>query len=276
MAAGVRLVITRLVLIFALPLEFHGRVRVVRSVKLPAALHGIEASLLASDSLRKLRSSIHRVVWSRRQPLASVGAVIGLLDGPTGCDPAFCVVWGRFRLLRRYLALWPMEIGRVYSFLEKVSEGGPIHLLSASADEMGALAWSRPGLPLLSNLAGSVQQFKAALLDAWRNKVPADLCGREGFVAGLCWIFMAPCSSLILIMFEKEIRLCFGVTVGVSGMGFSLVGLGCSLFHVDFVVRLMVMVTIWLNVPFLLWLRFVKVPSFMSALTWLASHAFWL
>ena len=56
---------------------------------LPAALHGIEASLLASDSLRKLRSSIHKVVWSRRQPFASVGAFLSLLDGPTGCDPAF-------------------------------------------------------------------------------------------------------------------------------------------------------------------------------------------
>ena len=55
----VRLVIARLFLIFALPLDFHGRVRVVRSMYLPAALHGIEASLLASDSLRKLRSSIH-------------------------------------------------------------------------------------------------------------------------------------------------------------------------------------------------------------------------
>ena len=85
------------------PLDFHGRVRVVRSMYLPAALHGIEASLLASDSLRKLRSSIHKVVWSRRQPLAYVGAVLSLLDGPTGCDPAFCVVWFRFRLLRRYL-----------------------------------------------------------------------------------------------------------------------------------------------------------------------------
>ena len=59
---------------------------------LPAALHGVEASLLALDSLRKLRSSICRVVWSRRQPLASVGAVLSLLDGPTGCDPLFCVV----------------------------------------------------------------------------------------------------------------------------------------------------------------------------------------
>ena len=89
--------LARLVLIFALPLDFHGRVRIVRSMYLPAALHGIEASLLASDSLRELRSSIHRVVWSRRQPLACVGAVLSLLDGPTGCDPAFCIVWFQFR-----------------------------------------------------------------------------------------------------------------------------------------------------------------------------------
>ena len=54
----------------------------VRSMYPPAALHGIEASLLASGSLRKLRSSMLGVVWSRRQPLANVGAVLGLLDGP--------------------------------------------------------------------------------------------------------------------------------------------------------------------------------------------------
>ena len=67
---------------------------------------------------------------------------------------------------------------------------GPVHLLSASAAEIGfqwdpdALAWSRPGLPLLSNLAGPLQHFKAAILDAWRNKVAADLCGRKGFRGG--------------------------------------------------------------------------------------------
>ena len=116
LAARVHLVISRLILIFALSLDFHGKIRVVRSMYLPAALHGIEASLHASDSLRKLRSSIHSVVWSRRQPLAGVGAVLKLLDGPTGCDPAFCVVWFRFRLLRRYLALWLAEVGRVYRF----------------------------------------------------------------------------------------------------------------------------------------------------------------
>ena len=106
-----------------------------------AALHGIEASLLASESLRKLRSAVRRVVWSRRQPFANVGTVLSLLDGPTGCDPAFCVVWFRFRLLRRYLALWPAEVGRVYCLLEMVGDGcpghGPVHLLLASAAEIG-------------------------------------------------------------------------------------------------------------------------------------------
>ena len=194
LAARVRLVISRLVLVFVLPLDFHGRVRVVRSMYLPAALHGIEASLLASGSLRNLRSAVCRVVWSRRQPLASVGAVLGLLDGPAGCDPAFCVVWFRFRLLRRYLVLWPAEVHRVYRLLDMVGDGcpghGPIHLLSASAAEIGfqwdphALAWVRPGLPLLSNLAGPIQHFRSAILDAWRDKVAADLCKRKGFRGG--------------------------------------------------------------------------------------------
>ena len=206
LAARVRLVISRLVLIFALPLDFHGRVRVVRSMYLPAALHGIEASLPASDSLRKLRSSIHTVVWSSRQLLACVGGVFSLLDGPTGCDPAFCVVWFRFRLLRRYRALWPAEVGRVYRLLEMVGEGcpghGPTHLLSASAAEIGsrwdplALAWVRPGLPMLSNLAGPLQHFKDAILDAWRDKVAADLGGPKGFsrwaCAGCPWLLAAP------------------------------------------------------------------------------------
>ena len=108
--------------------------------------------------------------------------------------------------MRRYLALWPSQVGRACRLLEMVGEGspghGPIHLLSASAAEIGfrwdplTLAWSRPGLPLLSNLAGPIQHFKAAILDAWRSKVGADLCGWEGFsgwaVAGCAWLFAAP------------------------------------------------------------------------------------
>ena len=126
LATGVRLVISRLILIFcslggfsfgsalcsSSGLLWSGCV--VRSVYIPAALHGIEASLLACDSLRKLRSSIHWVEWSRRQPLCCIGVVLGLLDGPTGLTLPFCVVWFRFRLLRRYLALWPAQVGRFY------------------------------------------------------------------------------------------------------------------------------------------------------------------
>ena len=87
--------------------------------------------------------------WSRRQPLANVGAVLRLLDGPSGCDPAFCVVWFRFRLLRRYLALWPMEVGGISRLLELVGcpGHGPIHLLTASAAEIGfSVGSSCPGL----------------------------------------------------------------------------------------------------------------------------------
>ena len=46
------------------------------------------------------------------------------------------------------------------------------------------MGWSRPGLPLLSYLAGPVQHFKTSILDAWRDKVPADLCSWEGFRGG--------------------------------------------------------------------------------------------
>ena len=206
---------------------------VVRSMFIPGALHGIEASLLASGSLRKLRSSIHEVVWSRRQPLASVGAVHSLMDGPTGCDPAYCVVWFRFRMLRRYLALWPCEVGRVYRLLEMAGEGcpghGPVHLLVANASENGfqwdplALGWSRPGVPLLGNLAGPVQQFWAAILDAWRGKVAFDLCAWEGFRGGpLLDVF----GSLQLLnsahVRERDMALLRSVMVGSVWNGFLL------------------------------------------------------
>ena len=53
------------------------------------------------------------------------------------------------------------------------------------------------------------------------------------FEVGLCWIFMAPCSFLTLLMFEKEIRLCFVASWWVvSGMvcfleGFEGQGVPC-------------------------------------------------
>ena len=69
LASRVRLVISRLVLVSALLLDFHGRLRVLRSMFIPAALHGIEASFLADASLCKLRTAFLRVAWSRRQSI---------------------------------------------------------------------------------------------------------------------------------------------------------------------------------------------------------------
>ena len=89
------------------------RLRVLRSMFLPGALHGIEASFLADTGLRELRAAFVRVVWSHRQYPANSGAVLSLLDGPAGCDLAFYVVWFRFRMLRRFLAYRPGEVAGV-------------------------------------------------------------------------------------------------------------------------------------------------------------------
>ena len=194
LAGRVRLVIARLVLIFALPLDFHGRVRIVRSMFIPAALHGIEASLLASESLRKLRSAVCRLFGLGVSLLLVLGLCSAFLMVLLVVILPFVSSGLGFVCFVVTLPFWPSEVGRVSHLLGMIGEvcpgHGPIHLLSASAAEIGfrwdphALSWIRPGLPLLSNLAGPIQHFKAALLDAWRNKVAADLCRRKGFRGG--------------------------------------------------------------------------------------------
>ena len=123
--------------------------------------------------------------------MVNVGAVLSLLDGPQGCDPAYCVVWFRFRMLRRYLAYRPGEVARVHQLLDGVAGGcpghGPVHLLVDSAAEIG-FQWDSHQLGcerlVLSNLAGPIQHFRASVLGAWRGKVTADLCVRKGFRGG--------------------------------------------------------------------------------------------
>ena len=162
-------------LIFALPLDFHCRVRVVRF-----------------------------------SPWQALVPCLAFLMGLLGVTLFFCVVWFGFRLFRRYLAWWPSQIGRAHRLLEMawwpsqigrahrllemVGEGCPghglIHLLSASVAEIGFSVGSF-GFGLVSawfalacsNLAGPMH-FKAAILDAWRTKVAAGLCGREGSRGG--------------------------------------------------------------------------------------------
>ena len=123
-----------------------------------------------------------------------------MLDGPSGCDPAFCVVWFRFRMLRRHLAYRPGEVSRVYRLLESAAEGspghGPVHLFLQSAAVIGfrwdpeELAWDRPGLFLLSNLSGPIQHFRAAILGAWRIRYPRIFVLGRVFVGVPHWILM--------------------------------------------------------------------------------------
>ena len=90
------------------------------------------------------------------------------------------------------------------------------------------------------------------------------------FEVGFCRMSMAPCSSLILLTFEKEIRLCFVASwLGVSGVVFFLVGFVNRLFLFGFAEHLMVMVICFGNVPFLLLLRFVKILNFMISREWI-------
>ena len=271
LAARVRVVLARLVLIFALPLDFHGRVRVVRSMFLPAALHGIEASLLAYDSLLKLRSAVCRVVWSRRQPLANVGAVLSLMDGPSGCDPLFCVVWFRFRLFRRFLALWPSRVHRAYRLLDLVSEGcrghGPVHLLVSSAAEIG-FRWDPHsllgvGLDCLYSAIWLVLCiiFVLQFLMLGKTKLQLIFVAVKVFGVAPCWMFVVLYSFLPLLMLGIVIRVCYVVFwLEVLGMVFCWVRLGVSLFLVGFAVLLKMKVIFFGNVPFLLLLRFVKNP----------------
>ena len=96
--------------------------------------------------------------------------------------------------------------------------------------ESVALAWVRLGLLMLSNLAGPIQHFRAAILDAWRNKVAADLCGRKGFRGGP---LLDVHGSLQLLnsshVRERDKALLRSIIIGSVWNGFLLDRVRCSL-----------------------------------------------
>ena len=83
------LLLARILVVMALPLDFSVKLRVLCTKFLPGALHGIDASVLSLGWLHRLRSACVSAVWSRKVPLAHTGAVLTLLDGVVGCDPGF-------------------------------------------------------------------------------------------------------------------------------------------------------------------------------------------
>ena len=188
--------ILRVRAVAVLPLDFVGRLRILRTMHLPGALHGAEASLVSISGLRKLRTAFCQASLSGGFRLANPGAVLSLLDGPVGSDPGFYVVWCRFRMLRRYMAYNSSvhELARIYSLLRVVSVGapghGPVHLLVSSALSLGfswdsdRCVWLRPGLPALCQISSPFQFFREAVWGAWRTKVAGDLSSRAGFRGG--------------------------------------------------------------------------------------------
>ena len=175
----------------ALPLGFRVKLGLVRGKYLLAGLHVAEASYVFSSSISAVKAAIVRAVWSSKKPLASAPAILNLLDGPIDVDPAFYVVWSRFRMMRWYLAYCPSEEPRIFRMLDLLSRGaqghGPVHLLLVTAAELGFAwdggekGWDRVSLPSLRMITGPVQHFRSAILDAWRFHVFARLSERKGF-----------------------------------------------------------------------------------------------
>ena len=133
--------LARFLVVLVLRLDFAGKLKVLRTKFLPGTLHGIEASALSLWLLRRLRSAFVSFVWSRRMPLAHVGAVLTLLDGPVGCVPAFILCGAGldfsggtrpFGLLRcpGYIAFWTWLLLVVLGM-------GPCHLLVQNAGVLG-------------------------------------------------------------------------------------------------------------------------------------------
>ena len=120
-------------------------------------------------------------------------------------------------------------------------------------------------------MAGPLQHFQAAILDAWRDMRLLLTCaaGRV-FEVGLYLMSMVPCSSLIVLMFVREIKALLR-SIMVGGEEVEVVWNGLLLGRVrsqvvpcrfcgapDSDVHLF-----WRNLLFLLLLRFVKTLIFM-------------
>ena len=190
-----------------IPLGFHVKLGLVRGKYLPAGLHAAEASYVSSSAISGFRAAILRAVWSSKMPLANAPAILNLLDGPVGVDPAFHIISFRFRMICRYLSYCPEEKPRIFRMLDLISRGaqghGLVHLLLISAGELGFAwdgdekGWVRVSLPPLGMITGPIQHFYSSILDAWRFSLFAKLSERKGFrgveFAAFSWLFTTTC-----------------------------------------------------------------------------------
>ena len=138
-----------------------------------------------------LHMRLPRAVWSKKLPMTNTPALLSLLDGPSGSDPAFFIIWSHFRQLRRCLACRPDEEERIFRQLDFASAGspghGPMHLLLESAEEIGLFwdselaGWIRPGLPPLRVMTGSIKHSVVPYGKPGRKKWPLICARGKGF-----------------------------------------------------------------------------------------------
>ena len=114
---GVKIATTQVPAVGSLPLLFQRMLGMVRSKYLPGGLHGCEGAAISVSALGSFRSAVARAVWSTKIPMTNTPALLSLVDGPWGSDPAFFIIWSRLRQLRRYLSYRPDEENRNFSTL---------------------------------------------------------------------------------------------------------------------------------------------------------------
>ena len=79
------------------PLGYKVKLGLVRGKYLPACFHAAEASHVSVSSLASLRAAIGRAAWSSKMPMTSTSAILILLDGLSGVDPALYVILGQVK-----------------------------------------------------------------------------------------------------------------------------------------------------------------------------------
>ena len=152
---------------------------------------------MSKGSFLKLPAAVLRVVWSRRQPLSSTAAVLGMLDGPQECvifpSASFGTGLGCSGGIFRF--------GQLRSVQGGCCGYGPVHALVAGAVRIG---------------------FGVGFYHVWVEAARlAWVEARNGFRVVLCWILRVRVSSLPLLTSLKETRLCFVVSwLVVSGVAF--------------------------------------------------------
>ena len=156
-------------------LGFKEKLQILLTKSGSSALHGAEASPISITALTSLRTAFCAAAWSSKMPPAKTGALLSMLDVPEGCEPAFQVIWAKFRTSRMRKFVLGMAV-------------------SSYLWSDGVQTWARLGLPQLHILAGPIQHVQNILCDAWVcQSCLRNLLERRFAFLRSCCLSAAPC-----------------------------------------------------------------------------------